>query len=170
LFFEKKKNRKRKNMSELRISGGPIDALNDLLIYIRQRLAPPLPPPIATSVEVLSDYELLISTTNLPNEIKDPNQIEKWVLDKKIEILQLVKLILGITGEKFCEKNFNGRSIWLLDGESMSTYLQFIYQNPTDVKSGIRGLRISWSEGILQEKAERYVSQLKQIFGINSRR
>ncbi len=147
-------------MADIQIKGSLVEQLSELITFLRSRLVPPPPPPLETSILINLGTREIIPQQCPP----DDDNIEKWTEDKELMIVNAVRVFLGIeTGNAAVVKNPAISCAWMLDGQTMGIYIQFVLSS-TDVRSAKRvGFRICWRDGIPSQKAEGYGRQIRDM-------
>jgi hypothetical protein len=117
-----------------------------------------------TSIQIKFGISQEISASQCPSN----EDLTKWFKDKEGAIVNVVRELLGITGTAVMSPNAVTPSLWMLDGKSMSTYVQFDLGNRTDPRMATRsGFRVCWSEGIPEPQADGYARQIRDLLGLD---
>lgn len=149
-------------MAELHLSGSLIDNINAVLDLVRSRLTPPPSPLIVTSIEI--DLGRLVID---PRDCPSGEEQIKWAQIKEIEIVKVVKTLLGITGEPKEVSCSATPSLWMLDGQSMSIYIQFNLTDRIETRAAVRkGFRVCWRDGIAGRLSDGYANQIRKLLGL----
>ncbi len=153
-------------MAEIVLGGKVIDRLLEVLNLLHSRLTPPPPPRIVTSIQIKFGTSQEISSW----QCSSGEDFPKWLKDRESEIVNVVRELLGITGTAVMSPNAVTPSLWMLDGKSMSTYVQFDLGNRTDPRMATRsGFRVCWSEGIPEPQADGYARQIRDLLGLDTK-
>jgi hypothetical protein len=154
-------------MADIQIRGSLIEQLSELLTFLRSRLVPPPPPTLETSILISLGTREIIPQQCPPGD----DDIEKWTQDKELIIVNAVRVFLGIeTGNPAVVKNLAIPCAWMLDGQTMAIYVQFVLSS-TDIRTAKRvGFRVCWRDGIPSQKAEGYGRQIRDMLSQDTKR